>query len=160
MLYHAGMKVLILCDIRSTHNVGAILRTADAVGIEKVYLVGVTPSPIDRFGRPVKAIAKTALGAEKSLVWEHVPDILSLINILKEQHFSIVAIEQDKKAKDYKSYKPKEKTAILLGPEVEGLSPEVLDACDAILEIPMRGKKESLNVSVAAGIVLYRLMDL
>lgn len=151
---------LVLSDIRSSHNVGAIFRTADAVGVEKIFLCGVTPDPVDRFGREVQAIAKTALGAEKHLAWEHIADIQSCIEKLKQESWDVVAIEQDERAHDYKTHLLKKPTALILGEEVNGLRKEILNACDAILEIPMHGKKESLNVAVAAGIVLYRLMDL
>lgn len=151
---------LMLVNIRSAHNVGSILRTADAAGIERVYLCGVTPLPIDRFGRVVGAIAKTALGAEKEVAWEQVADARVCIDALKKEGWNIVAVEQDARSQDYKTYVLHKPTILLLGEEVGGLTKEILDQCDAIIEIPMRGKKESLNVSVAAGVVLYRLMDL
>ncbi len=151
---------LMLVDIRSAHNVGALFRTADAIRVEKLYLCGVTPLPIDRFGRAVGAITKTALGAEHTVAWEHVTDTLVCIKALKKEGWDIVAVEQDARAQDYKTYLCNKPTVLLLGEEVGGLTHDLLDGCDAIIEIPMRGKKESLNVSVAAGIVLYRLMDL
>lgn len=150
---------LMLVDIRSAYNVGAIFRTAEAVGVEKLYLCGVTPTPIDRFGREVKMIAKTALGAEKNLSWEHVGETLACIKMLKKEGWDIVALEQDPRSQDYKTYTLSKPTVLLVGEEVGGLTPDVLDACNAILEIPMRGRKESLNVSVATGIALYRLSD-
>lgn len=150
--------ILILDNIRSTHNVGSIFRTADAAGISKIYLVGTTPDPIDRFGRVQSDIAKTALGAEKTIPWEHAENTLEILKKYPD-HFKI-ALEQSKNSTDYKNILPKEKNLIILGPEVTGLPKEILDACDAVAEIPMAGNKESLNVSVATGIFLFRFLDL
>jgi len=152
-------KILVLHDIRSVLNVGAIFRTADSIGIDKVIISGITPAPIDRFGRERKDLHKTALGAEKSVEWEQVGDIKKKILEFKKNGFKIVALEQSPQSIDYKEYQPTEKTVIILGREVEGVSKEILELCDTILEIPMNGKKESLNVSVATGILLYRLFD-
>ena len=138
---------------------GAIFRTADSIGIDKVIISGITPAPIDRFGRERKDLHKTALGAEKSVEWEQVGDIKKKILEFKKNGFKIVALEQSPQSIDYKEYQPTEKTVIILGREVEGVSKEILELCDTILEIPMNGKKESLNVSVATGILLYRLFD-
>jgi tRNA G18 (ribose-2'-O)-methylase SpoU len=152
-------RVVMLHNIRSTHNVGAIFRTADAIGVEKIILTGYTPSPLDRFGNPRKDIAKSALGAEKTILWEAKKTIAPVLKKLKKEGYTIVAIEQSTKANDYKNFQPHEKTVFIFGNEVQGVSPYVLKLCDEILEIPMKGKKESLNVSVAAGIVLYRILD-
>lgn len=151
---------LMLVNIRSAHNVGSILRTADAMGVERVYLCGVTPLPVDRFGRAMGAIAKTALGAERTVAWEHVADAYACIDALKKEGWNIVAVEQDARAYDYKTYLCDKPTVLLFGEEVGGLTHDLLDECDAIIEIPMRGKKESFNVSVAAGIVLARITNL
>jgi tRNA G18 (ribose-2'-O)-methylase SpoU len=151
-------NVLILNDIRSTHNVGSIFRTADACGISKIYLVGTTPTPIDRFGRERKDVAKTALGAEKTIPWEYFENINILLTKLKKEKFTIIAIEQSEKAVDYKSVELKNNSAIILGSEVDGVPEDVLKECDIIAEIPMLGKKESLNVSVATGVVLFRIL--
>lgn len=151
---------LILYNIRSTYNVGAIFRTADACGIDKIYLVGYTPTPIDSFARINKAIAKTALGAEKVIAWEKIDNIIPLINKLKKERVQIIAIEQAKNSVDYKKVKPQYPCAIVLGEEVEGMTKSILDKCDVISEIPMKGKKESLNVSVAAGVALYRILNI
>lgn len=150
--------VLILDNIRSTHNVGSIFRTADAAGVSKIYLVGTTPNPIDRFGRIQSNIAKTALGAEKNIPWEHKDSTLEIFHD-HEEYFKI-ALEQRSDSKDYKSIKPKEKNMIILGPEVTGLPKEILDECDVIAEIPMNGLKESLNVSVSAGVFLFRFLGI
>lgn len=157
-----GHKVsLALHDIRSVHNVGAIFRTADALGVSKIYISGYTPTPIDRFGRERKDLVKTALGAEKSVVSESIADIFELIKEFKAGKGSnmVCAIEQDSRSINYKDFKVEQGVNYLfiLGNEVTGLDKKILDKCDAILEIPMRGKKESLNVSVSAGIVLYEL---
>jgi len=146
---------VLLHNIRSAHNVGSIFRTADAAGVSRVYLSGYTPIPKDRFGREQKIIAKTALGAEKFIPWEYVASTPALIAALKKEGWTIVGIEQDKRSYDYRSYEWCEKTLFVFGNEVRGLSKELRDKCDALVEIPMRGKKESLNVSVAAGIVLF-----
>ena len=155
--------VLILPDMRSALNVGAILRTADAVGVSKVYLTGYTPRPTDTFGRIQKDIAKSALGAETWVPWEYKKTLLPLVRTLKKQNFTIVALEQDEKSVDYRkiniSKQKARKIAIILGPEVTGLPRNVLNICDIIAEIPMHGKKESLNVSVAAGVALFRILQ-
>lgn len=150
--------ILILPDIRSTHNVGAIFRTADAVGITKIYLVGITPSPLDRFGRARPDIAKSALGAEKTVPYESREEIEPLLNELKKDGYTIVAIEQSKNSVDYKEVKKKEKMAFVVGTEVTGLPETILNQCDVIAEIPMAGEKESLNVSVATGVALFRIL--
>ena len=159
-----NQKILILDNIRSQHNVGSLFRSGDGVGVDMIYLVGTTPSPIDRFGRPVKEIEKTALGAEKSIKWEHIDDIVSLLKNLKNEGVEILALEQDEKSIDYKNFNfeniKNKSVAIILGNEVDGISKNVLERVDTILEIPMKGEKESLNVSVAGGIILYRLFDL
>ena len=150
---------VVLHNIRSAHNVGSIFRTADALGVTHIYCSGYTPAPLDRFGRPVKEIAKTALGAEKSITWESVVRPNIILRNLKREGFTVVGIEQDKRAQDYKTYHPPEKIVVLMGNEVRGLSPSLRDSCDVLLEIPMKGKKESLNVAVSFGIGLFRICD-
>lgn len=152
-------SVLILPDIRSAINVGAIFRTADAVGINKIYLVGVTPRPTDQFGRIQKDIAKSALGAETWIKWEYEKDIQIILKKLKKEKFNIVALEQDEKSIDYREIKNHPKMAFILGQEVDGVDKKVLRKCDQIAEIPMSGKKESLNVSVACGVFLFRIFQ-
>ena len=151
-------SVLVLPDIRSAINVGAIFRTADAVGVSKIYLTGVTPRPTDRFGRVQKDIHKSALGAETWVPWAYVEELLPLIKDLKKDCYTIIAVEQDENSVDYRKIKAKGNTAIVLGPEVEGLGKKVLKECDIIAEIPMYGQKESLNVSVAAGVALFQML--
>ena len=152
-------NILILPNIRSAINVGAIFRTADAVGIDKIYLVGCTPRPTDQFGRIQKDIAKSALGAETWIKWEYKEKLLPLIKSLKKQGYEIVALEQDKNSIDYRKYKKSTRIALVLGEEVNGLDKKVLKNCDKIVEIPMHGKKESLNVSVATGVALFRILE-
>jgi tRNA G18 (ribose-2'-O)-methylase SpoU len=153
----------ILNDIRSVHNVGSIFRTADGAGFLKLYLCGITPSPLDRFKKVRSDFGKVALGAEKSVAWESVPDVAALIKDLKKEGWKILALEQSKKSVPYYSVldilrdDQSKKIALIVGHEVEGISPAILKLADTILEIPMLGKKESLNVSVAFGIVAYRL---
>ncbi len=154
--------ILILQNIRSTHNVGSIFRTADACGIQKIFLVGYTPAPIDQFNRPIKEIAKTALGAEKNIPYEKTKSFSSLIKKLKKEGYTIIAIEQSENSVDYKKVKltKNQKVAFVLGEEVKGLTKKELALCDVVTEIPMKGKKESLNVSVAAGVALFRILHI
>lgn len=153
-------NILILHNIRSVENVGAMFRTADAAGINKIYLTGYTPAPLDRFGRKRGDLAKSALGAEEFVSWEQKKNIFPLLTKLKKEKFSIIAIEQDKKSIDYKKIKTKEKNVFIVGAEVTGIPKNILKKCDVIAEIPMHGKKESLNVSVALGIALFRICNL
>lgn len=151
---------LILSNIRSVHNVGSIFRTADGAGVTKIFLTGVTPTPNDRFGRPRQDFSKVALGAERSLEWEHVLSAEALIQKLKNEGVQIIALEQSPKAIDYKEVKPKYPCALILGEEVNGIPESILNECDIVCEIPMKGKKESLNVSVSAGIALFRILNI
>lgn len=149
---------LILHNIRSLHNVGSVFRTADAAGVKKIYLTGYTPGPIDRFGKVRPQIHKTALAAEKFVAWEGLKNISALIKKFKKEKINVVAIEQNQKAINYGKFRPQYPLALIFGNEVRGLSPAILRKCDKILEIPMFGKKESLNVSVSAGIILFSLV--
>ena len=150
---------IILPDIRSVYNVGSIFRTADACGISKIFLTGYTPTPEDRFGRQRKDVAKSALGAEKTVKWEYREALNNLIDELKKKDVEIVAVEQDKNSVDYKNFKIQKDTAFIFGNEVEGVSKDILKRVDKIIEIPMMGKKESLNVSVSVGVVLFKAME-
>jgi len=151
------MKIAALFhNVRSTHNVGSLLRTSDGAGVPKVYLTGYTPTPVDRFGRPQKDIAKTALGAERFISWEYAKHPSSIIRRLRAEGWEIIGVEQDARAVDYRGFTPKLPTLFVFGNEVRGLSLALRDQCDALIEIPMHGKKESLNVSVAAGVILFR----
>ncbi len=153
-------NILILHNIRSVENVGAMFRTADAGGIDKIYLVGVTPAPLDRFGRKRQDLAKSALGAEEFVKWESKKTLLPLLTKLKKENYFIIGIEQSENSIDYKKVKLKEKNAFIVGTEVSGIPENILKKCDVIAEIPMRGKKESLNVSVAFGIALFRMLKI
>ena len=152
--------ILILDNIRSAQNVGSIFRTAEAAGVSKIYLMGYTPAPLDRFDRKRMDVAKASLGAEDIIPWEIKKNLPSLIVKLKKDNFLIVALEQSKSSVDYKKIKIKNKMVLIVGNEVLGLSKGTLDKVDKIAEIKMLGKKESLNVSVALGVALYRICDL
>ncbi len=156
----SNQTILILPNIRSAQNVGAIFRTADAVGVNKIYLTGYTPTPLDKYGRPRSDIAKSALGAEVDMDWEYEETLSPLIEKLKKEGYTIVALEQNKNSIDYKNFKAGDKTVLILGNEVDGLDKNILDICDTIIEIPMMGKKESLNVSVATGVALFRILNI
>ena len=151
---------VVLHDIRSAENVGSIFRTADACGVSKIYLTGYTPTPIDRFGRTRRDIVKASLGAEKVVLWEQCDSISPFLKRLRKEKIRIVAIEQDSKSVDYKKLRLQGSITLIFGNEVTGLPKSVLDHSDTVAEIHMRGMKESLNVSVAAGIVLSRLTNL
>jgi 23S rRNA (guanosine2251-2'-O)-methyltransferase len=151
--------IVILYNIRSSYNVGSIFRTADGAGVEKIYLCGITPAPKDRFGNPNKKIIKVSLGAEKNVAFEKVNSAYRLILKLKKEGYKILALEQSKSSQNIFKFKPrkKEKYALILGGEVKGLPKSILEKSDKILEIPQKGKKESLNVAVAFGIAVFYL---
>lgn len=151
----SNMKYLILEDIRSAYNVGAIFRTADASGVAKVFLIGYTPAPIDRFGRTQGEIEKTSLGASATVPWEQAATTKEIILRLKSEGVTVVAVELGEGSISLKDFAEPEQVAYILGNEVDGVSKEALDLADVIVELPMLGQKESLNVSVTAGVVLY-----
>lgn len=159
--------VIMLHDLRSNHNVGAILRTADAVGAERVIFSGTTPYPeLPQDTRPphvrernTRAIAKTALGAERSLNLSYEPDLKKCLSLMKKGGYHIVALEQAPNSVDIFSYQPPQRLVLIVGSETTGLSHDILAAANTVLEIPMTGKKESLNAAVAAGIALYQLRN-
>ena len=141
---------LVLDNVRSALNVGAIFRSCDAFLIKKIILCGVTACP------PNKEIRKSALGSSDSVEWEYIKETTNAINILKEKGYSIVAIEQTNKSIMLDKFIPQEKPiAIVLGNEVTGVSEKVIRQCDISVEIPQYGTKHSLNISVAAGIVIW-----
>jgi len=146
---------VILHDIRSAHNVGSIFRTADGAGVSKIFLSGYTPTPIDRFGRVQLEIRKTSLGAIESVEWEVAEDVHVLIATLQKNGCEVVAVEQHKSSESLKDFVQKEDTAFIFGNEVEGVPEVLIESADRSVEIPMAGKKESLNVSVTAGVVLF-----
>ncbi|HEX5394915.1 MAG TPA: TrmH family RNA methyltransferase [Candidatus Saccharimonadales bacterium] len=157
--------ILIVHNVRSAHNAGSILRSADGFGVEHVYFTGYTPYPqapddsrlphIAR--RASNRISKTSLGAEKNISWSHAKNILDLISRLKSEGWLVAALEQTGKATDlpyFPAYKP---VALIVGSETEGIDNIVLESADKHLQIPMLGGKESFNVSVAAAVALYHL---
>lgn len=146
---------VILHNIRSAHNVGSVFRSADGAGVSKIFLTGYTPSPIDRFGREQKEILKTSLGATNTVPYEIVEDIHELILRLKREHITLVAVEQTEYAIEYKTFSPQGDVAFIFGNEVTGVETEVLEQSDVHIQIPMNGAKESLNVSVCVGIILF-----
>lgn len=145
--------VVVLDNVRSLHNVGSVFRTADAFLVEAIYLCGITSTP------PHAEIHKTALGAEDTVKWEYVEDTTEVLQSLKEQNFTICAVEQAEGStclSDFKINK-NQKTAIIFGNEVKGVQQKVIDCCDACIEIPQYGTKHSFNISVSAGIVMWEL---
>ena len=157
--------VLIAHNLRSTHNVGSLLRTAEGLGVAEVYLTGYTPYPLESDDKRLphlaakldKQIHKTALGAEKSTNWRREADVFNITGDLKSRGFKVAALEQTSGSKSLPDFKPPDKIAIIVGREVEGLEPEVIKTADLSLEIPMSGKKESFNVAQAAAMALYHL---
>ncbi|MCD4761151.1 TrmH family RNA methyltransferase [bacterium] len=140
----------IIChNIRSLYNIGTMFRTADALGVSQLFLTGYSGQP------PRKEITKVALGAEESVPWQHYKDIAYLLKKLKKQGVQIIALEKDEQAIDYLSFKPKFPLALLVGNEVQGLSPALLKKSDKIIALPMKGIKESLNVGVAMAVAGY-----
>ncbi len=143
---------ILLNDVRSLYNVGAFFRTADAAGCEKLLLCGIT-------GRPPKpGIAKTALGSEETVPWEHHADAAIAVQHLRQRNYEIAAIETSVHSVDLFDWKPRFPVAILFGHEVEGLGRGLLDLCDTYVRIPMLGRKHSLNVATAGGVVIYELL--
>lgn len=146
--------VVIAHNIRSLHNIGAIFRTAEGAGVDKVYLTGYSGKP------PRKEISKVALGSDLRVPWEYKKNIFSLIKKLKQQKYSILALEQDKKSIDYKKFRTKkQKIALIIGNEIRGISQQLRNQADVILEISMLGNRKSLNVSVAFGIAIFELKN-
>lgn len=143
----------VICDnVRSLENVGSIFRTADALGVKKIFLCGITGTP------PAPKIAKTALGAEKEIPFEYHKQTWRLIEKLKQAGITVIALEQDKKSIDYRKSKLKFPLALIVGHEVLGISQKTLQRVDKIIHLPMQGKKESLNVAVAFGIAGYKII--
>lgn len=143
--------VIVLDNVRSMHNVGAVFRTADAFLIEKIILCGFTPLP------PHREINKAALGATESVTWEHAENIEAALKVLKDENFKVLGIEQTTKSVQLQDFSVEkhEKYALVLGNEVEGLSESALPLYNAFIEIPQLGTKHSLNVSVCGGIVMW-----
>ncbi len=174
--------ILVLPNIRSAHNVGSMFRTADAVGVDKIYLCGHTPTPVDKFGRisgPQREIAKTALGAEKDIPYEYIENFSVLAKRLRKENAVLIGLEQHidalklEKKKDIAILKKIMRSTagtsgistgsvivLVVGEEVSGMTASEIKHMDHLIEIPMYGNKESLNVSVATGIALYTLRGL
>lgn len=155
--------ILIAHNLRSTHNVGSLLRTAEGLGIKKVYLTGYTPYPLAPKDPRLPHLAtkldrqidKTALGAQNTIRWQHGDDIAQVIRHLKQTGYIVAALEQTPTALPLPNFKPPQKLALIVGREVEGVEPEVLELTDLQLVIPMFGKKESFNVVQAAAMAMY-----
>lgn len=143
--------VVVLDDIRSLLNVGAIFRAADGAGIEKIFLCGITGYP------PQGGIAKTALGAEECVPWEYHPDALAVIKALKNKGYLILALEQALEAQPYDQFVSRCPVCLVVGNEIEGVSDRLMEQCDAAIEIRMQGVKNSLNVAVAFGVAAFSL---
>lgn len=158
-----GKLYAILDNIRSAHNVGAIFRTADAIKLDKLFLCGITPTPTkvknEWSMHTKKEIEKTALGAEKNVPWEYYSQTWRLLEKLKKEKIKIIAVEQDKKSIPYFKWQPKFPLALIFGNEKRGLSKKILQRADLIIEIPMLGKKESLNVSISFAIISYYILQ-
>lgn len=150
------MKYLILENIRSAYNVGAIFRTADGAGVDKIFLIGYTPNPIDRFGRVQTEIQKTSLGASTEIPWSHHQSSLDVIKELKIVGFQVVVLEQTFQSIPLKNFTIPKKVVYVVGNEVGGVEEDTINQADVLVDIPMLGSKESLNVSVATSIVLYK----
>ncbi len=149
------MKYLILENIRSAHNVGAMFRTADGAGVDKIFLVGYTPTPIDRFGRPQAEIVKTSLGAVDVIPWEQFGSSVEVVAQLQGEGFIVAAVELSESSIPLKEFSIPEKVAYLVGNEVVGVEADTMEICDVVVSLPMLGVKESLNVATTAGIVIY-----
>lgn len=157
--------VLLIHNVRSCYNVGSMLRTADGLGVECVYLTGYTPHPktindtrLPHLSSKIeRQIAKTSLGAEKLVCWKHYNEPYPALEQLRKQGYYIAALEQDKGSTNIFGFKKPDKIVIIVGSEVAGLDKEILEFVDECIEIPMSGKKESFNVSIAAAIALYHL---
>jgi tRNA G18 (ribose-2'-O)-methylase SpoU len=144
---------VVLNNIRSAHNVGSIFRTCDGAGVEKLWLCGITSFP------PNRQLLKTSLGSEKSIEWGHREDLIQLIDELKEKRYEIVLLEQIKGSIWYEDYRPKRPVCLVVGNEIEGIADNLVQRCDTALEIEMDGMKNSLNVSVAFGIVAFHVRN-
>lgn len=150
--------ILILDNLRSVQNTASLFRTADCAGVEKIYLVGTTPEPLDHFKKPRKDFIKISLGAENTVPYEYVKTLAPLVKRLKKEGYHIYALEQDEQSVHYKKASYKEKSALIAGNEPYGISKKTLSQVDTIIEIPQFGKKESLNVVVATAVVLFEIV--
>lgn len=159
--------VLVADNVRSLHNVGSLFRTAECLGVKKLYLCGYTPHPSKKnderlphvVARNESQISKTALGTEKNLEWQYYKDVADCISQLKDEGFTIAALEQAENSIKLNDYSVPKKVALIVGNEPNGIDKSTLVLCNDIIEIPMYGKKESLNVVQAAAIALYALQE-
>ena len=156
--YHEAEKlplVVVLDDVRSMYNIGSVFRTSDAFLVKSVYLCGICQTP------PATEIHKTALGAEESVSWKYFPTALEAVKELKQQGYEVLAVEQVEHSTKLQKFIPSvgKKYAVVFGNEVKGVHQEVVDASDGCLEIPQLGTKHSMNVSVTAGIVIYKFAE-
>ena len=153
-------------NVRSAYNVGSIFRSADAFGVARIICTGITPYPKIKGDRRLphvvdkaaRMIAKTALGAEKSVPCKHADQANSAISEYRQQGYHIYALEQSNASSDIRRFEPRPPCLLVVGNELSGVNQMALEQADAVLEIPMRGRKESLNVAVATGIALYHLL--
>lgn len=162
-----GVQISVVAhNIRSTHNIGSIFRTCDGFGVEHLYLSGYSPYPIAKDDtrlphiaqKTTAEIAKVALGAEATVPFTHIDHVQNTIEAFRAHGYTIVGLEQGEGAIEIQDFQPPSKILLILGEEVEGIAPDILKLCDSLVEIPMRGQKESFNVSVATGIALYGLL--
>lgn len=149
----ASGVAVVLDNVRSAHNVGSAFRSSDAFKIDKIWLCGICATP------PSAEIHKSALGAEDSVPWEHVDDTLEAVRRLREEGYTLVAVEQTVRSVKLDTFRPDPtvRYAVVFGNEVDGIRQDVIDACDFSLEIPQSGTKHSLNVSVSVGVILWHL---
>lgn len=153
-------------NIRSAHNIGSIMRVCEGLGVNRLWLSGYSPYPLIKNDprlpyvseRATKQINKTALGAQNSLNWHYENSIDQILNKLAKEEYQLCALEQSSNSIDMRDFKPTAKTAIILGNEVDGIDQSTLNRVQFVLEIPMRGNKESFNVATAAAMAIYKLM--
>ena len=153
---------VVLDDIRSVQNVATIFRSSDGVGVSKIWLGGYTPGPLDKYGIVIPKFRRISLGAEENIEWEKFSGVLELIQKLQEDGFYVVGVEEGELAEDYRNAVLElefEKIVLVMGNEKTGLSQEVMELCDRVLEMPMLGEKDSLNVAVAFSVIAYVVRD-
>jgi 23S rRNA (guanosine2251-2'-O)-methyltransferase len=156
-VFYPYVHTLVLVNIRSVHNVGSLFRTGECFGVQHLCLVGYTPHPKDRFGRMRADLAKVALGAEQILSWSSHDTLDDALVLCKKNHLTIIGLEQDREAQTLEACTLDQSCALVLGEEVSGLTSVERAQCDILVEIPLYGTKESLNVSVAGALALYVL---
>jgi len=157
--------VVVAHNLRSAHNVGSVMRTGEVFAVDTLHVTGFTPYPQHPgderdpilAARQTRRLAKAAAGAERTMPWKRHDDVQELLDALRADGFTVVGLEIDPNAVGLGDYRPDTQVALVLGDEVRGISPELRAQCDVLLQIPMYGRKSSLNVSVAAGIALYAL---